>query len=801
MPHTSTSERALSPDVPSGRCRHCGDACPAPVTTADGEFCCDGCAAAFELITAHGCATFYAGGPSGMAPRSATAGSYAVLDVAAVASRLVSVDRDQVAHVTFRIPAIHCASCVWLLEHLWRIETAVCRADVDLVRRTVRIAFRPADLSLRTLAERLAALGYPPVIDAEPAGDQVRAERRTLYLRLGVAGFAFGNVMLFSIPRYANGAPLDPTFQELFNGLNLALALPVLLYSAAPWFTSAWRALRARAVTLDVPVALGLGVLFARSVTDIASGRGEGFLDSFSGLVFFLLIGRLFQQKAFASMAFDRGVRSFLPLSVRVERGADVRLTPVEELVAGDLMIVRPHEVVPADAVLVDANGLIDYAFTTGESTPAAVARGTEVAAGGRVVGRALRLLVSGRTSQSRLVALWDNPVFRRRKAHWLSEVSSRFGVWFTVATLALAAAGAIAWWPDAGRAAAVATAVLIIACPCALTLAAPIALGTAMGVLGRAGCYLKHPAVVLDLSRIDAVAFDKTGTLTAAGADDAMRIEQLSGLDLQLARRLAAESIHPVSRALAGREVATGDVTGVHEIAGRGIVGQVDGRRVTIGTAELVNAEVRGRLPLDRSRTWVAIDGTIAGWIDREDRRRPGTTRLVRALNRRAETWLLSGDRPAHRGQWSALFGTRTRFGMTPAHKLAKVRRLQAAGRRVLMVGDGLNDAGALAAADVGLAVSDDTACLVPACDAVIGGTRLAMLPSVLRYARRARRVILACFGLSLVYNAAGIAVALSGQLTPLVSAILMPISSLTVIAVSVGAMRWRPPVPGAAA
>ena len=803
-PQQNTSPGTHTTPVP---CRHCGEPADAgAVHTDDGVFCCEGCHAVFSLLTAHGLQAYYTcevgngtpGTRAAISQRNAARrdrGRFAVLDDPEVAARFIETDRRGMARVTFPVPAMHCASCIWLLEQLWRFDAGIVRSEADLLRRTVRVAFDPARTTLRAVAERLASLGYEPVLDPERTRAAVPAARREIYLKIGLAGFAFGNVMLFSIPRYVNGAPLDPAFQRLFDTLNILFALPVLFYSASDYFRAAWRALRARASTLDIPVALGLAVLFLRSIVEIASGRGEGFLDSFSGLVLFLLIGKLFQQKAFDRIAFDRTVRSFFPLSVRVERGAAAVLTPIEQLEPGDVVLLRPGEVVPADATLLDADAAIDYAFVTGEQLPVPLRRGDAVQAGGRVSDRAIRVRVDRPVSRSRLTELWNNPVFTRPKPAWLTGITAAFAWWFTVLALAIAAAGAIAWWPDVAQSAAVATAVLIIACPCALTLSAPITLGTAMGALGRAGCYLKHAGVALDLSRVDTIAFDKTGTLTTATAQAQPECTGLDAARWALVRRLAAHSAHPVSRAIAGTDAVRGDVVDVREQTGEGLSGLVAGRRVVLGSAAFVARETGLPIPTTDERTCAAVDGEV-GWVRLTTPERPGMAQAAAALAASHEMWLLSGDHAAEASRWRGIFGDRMRFRQTPDGKLAAVRERQAAGRRVLMVGDGLNDAGALAAADVGLAVSDDTACLVPACDAVIQGDRLASLPAFLAYARRAKRVVMLCFAVSIIYNVVGLSFALAGQLTPLVTAILMPVSSLTIVGLSVGLMR-RGPLP----
>lgn len=793
---STTSRDALAEDV--AVCRHCGDSCDrAAIVTAAGTFCCNGCESVFTLLATHGMTAFYTcdvqPGTSQRAASQRDPGRFAALDDPEVARRFVTPRGDGLARVLFPTPTMHCASCLWLLEQLWRFHPGIVRSEANLMNRTVAVEFRPADISLRAIAEQLASLGYEPVLDQEPTAG-VPATRRRLYLKIGLAGFAFGNVMLFSIPRYANGAALPPAFQELFGVLNLVFSLPVLLFSASDYFRAAWSAARARTITLDVPIALGLAVLFGRSAVEIISGAGEGFLDSFSGLVFFLLIGKLFQQKAFESIAFDRTVQSFLPLSVRVERESGVALTRVELLRPGDTIALRPQEVVPADSVLLDDHGAIDYAFVTGEQAPVAIERGALIQAGGRVSGQALRMTVARATSNSRLAGLWSDPVFEQDKAHWLTELLARFGWWFTVIAMSLAVIGAIAWWPDGRKAAEVATAVLMIACPCAFTLAAPMTLGTAMGVLGRAGFYLKNSAVALDLSRVDTIAFDKTGTLTTAAADATVTTSGFSDDEWRLVQRLAAQSVHPVSRAIAGSLTGAGQADHIVETSGRGVTGTIDGHRVVLGSASYV-ADVTGHSITRESGadlvTWAAVDDHAPGTIRLSAPDRPGMPAATLAIASRYVTWLLSGDHATEAPRWAAAFGDRMKFRQSPEDKLATVRAEQAASRRVAMIGDGLNDAGALAAANVGIAVSDETACLVPACDAVIRGDQLPKLPQFLAYARRAQRVIVICFVVSIAYNWLGLTLALTGRLTPLATAILMPVSSLTIVALSVGLMR----------
>lgn len=786
---------AAAAPAPGLQCRHCGEPCEArPIVEEENAFCCRGCQSVYALLQREGLDHFYACEiPPGVSQRDVehrAADRFAALDDPRARAAFVEFDDGRVARARLPVPALHCASCVWLLERLWRIDPGVLSCEVDLLRQTVRVTYRPHLVTLRALAERLAALGYEPVIAVEQPAPGASAPRRRLYRQIGVAGFAFGNIMIFSIPRYANGGTLDGGFQRLFDTLNLLFAVPVLLFSAADWFVAAWRSLRTRHVTLEVPVALGLAVIFIRSLVDIVSGAGEGFLDSFAGLVLFLLIGRLFQQKTFEQMAFDRTYRSFFPLSVRVERDGGCDVVPLEHVAPGDHIVVRPRELVPADAVLLDGRGLVDYAFVTGEQTPVGVATADTVQAGGRVVGGTLRLRVSRPVSHSQLAGLWANPLLRAPAKPWIADVADRFGLWFTLAAVTLAVAGALWWWPDAAMSARVATAVLIIACPCALTLAAPVTLGTALGQLGQRGLHVRHTSVVFDLSRIDTIAFDKTGTLTTSVAPVVVEHGGLSDRCWRLVRAAAAESVHPVSRALAASGEARGTATDVVEAPGLGLSATVNGCRVRIGSAGFVGAPFGAAADL----THVSVDG-VCGWVRTKVPPRAGIDATLRSLAQAYDVRLISGDHDAEAGRWQPVFGAGMAFRQSPAAKLASIRDLQQSGARVLMVGDGLNDAGALAGADVGIAVSDATACVVPACDAIVDGRHVRDLPAYLRYARRARHVIVFCFAVSILYNVVGLTLALAGALTPLASAILMPVSSLTVVGVSAGAMRWCAP------
>lgn len=772
-------------------CAHCGDLCDRDAVS-DGvhTFCCTGCRSVYEILSTNDLCSYYdldAHPASSM--KGASTDEYAALDDPSVERHFVEFDAARSRRLRFEIPSMHCASCVWLLEQLDRLDPGITRSQVDLLRKLVRVEIDPTRTSTRAVAMLLASVGYRPLVRPEGA-EGTSPAIRAIYLRMGVAGFAAGNVMMFSIARYFAGpGGMSASLASVFDVLSIVLSIPVLLYSASSWWRSAWSAIQRRTVNLDVPVALGIAVLFLRSVTDIVVGQSEGFLDSFTGLVFFLLIGRLFQQKAFDAVSFDRTYRSFFPLSVRVERRGTEEIVAVDAIRVGDTMVVRNGEVIPCDAVMISNVGYVDYSFVTGESVPVECTEGSIIYAGGKVVGRRMRLTATKSVSHGYLASLWDRSGQRTPRMS-LMRLADAFGKYFTIGAVGIALLGALAWFPNVAMSMEVLTAVLIIACPCALTLAAPATLGTAMALLGRRGIFLKNIGVLLDLESVDTVVVDKTGTLTTARHDILWQGRGLSDDERSIIASLAAQSTHPVSRSIAEGWGATELI--VHDVAehiGAGVQGDVDGHLVRIGSAAFAGA-IDDRIDV---AAWASIDGNVVGAFVLRPRIRPGITDMVQALHARRSVWLLSGDGERDREIFGRIFeDVHMRFGASPFEKVDHLQALRAQGGHVLMIGDGLNDAGAMAAADVAIAVTDETATLVPACDVIMHAAQLPDVTMLLQYARRMKHLIWWSLVFSMIYNVIGLWLAIAGMLSPVIVAIMMPVSSLIVIGVSVLGARW---------
>jgi len=751
---------------------------------------------AFQILSENGLERFYTLESSpGVKPLDSDETRYTALDQPHVRRRLVDFSNGKVTRITFRIPAIHCAACVWLLENLYRLIPGVGRSEVNFPRKEVTVFFDDDKVRLSELANRLTALGYAPELKLDRMSSMTAASgKHRLLMQIGVAGFAFGNVMMMSFPSYLGLNPAaESSLLRFFGFASLALSLPVLLFSAQDYFRNAWRGLKIRMLTIDFPIALGISALFLQSTADIVRHTGEGYLDSFTGLVFLLLCGKWLQRTTYDSMAFDRDYRSYFPLSViRRKFGMDESVA-LTELAPGDRIIIRHGELIPADAVIISGEARLDYSFVTGESEPVENSTGEYVYAGARQTGGLLEIELIKDVSQSYLISLWNNDAFHKPRERDLENLTNRAGRWFTAAVVVIAAATALYWWnTDPSQLARTFSAVLIVACPCALSLAAPFTFSTAQQKLGRAGLFLRSPSVVEALAGTDMVVFDKTGTITSAQSSNiAYDGSPLNDDEAAWTGSLARRSAHPVSRLISARLNADLQVDAFESISGQGIRGSIHGHDVRIGSAAWVLAGADTSLP----GTWLCIDGHARGRFLVTQSERTGLPLVVDAIRKSGRTLsLLSGDRDTASSQFEKIFGNHNdlHFGQTPHDKLDFIRRRQAEGHRVLMIGDGLNDAGALQQSDAGIAVTEDVSLFSPACDAILAGPSFSLLPKFLRFSRASVIVLKTAFIISLVYNIVGISFAASGYLSPMISAILMPLSSLSVIGFTTLATAW---------
>lgn len=641
-------------------------------------------------------------------------------------------------------------------------------------------------MSLRELVIMLSSIGYEPLISLQDVvKEQNKVSDRDLIKKIAVAGFCFGNVMLLSFPEYFGLATFEDQFKSFFGWLNLVFALPVVFYSGRDYFISAWKNLKNKVLNLDFPLALGIAIMFIRSVYEIASGTGAGFVDTLCGLVFFLLIGKWVQQRTYHHLSFERDYRSYFPVAVTLIEEKGEKPIPMDELKVGDRILIRNNEVIPADTILMKGDAIIDFSFVTGESAPVQKVLGEVVYAGGRQINQAIELEVIKPVSQSYLTSLWNNEAFENKKKKKIDTFSETVSRYFSVVLLIIAF-GSAAYWMffDTAKAWQSFTAVLIIACPCALALSSPFTLSAVLSIFDRNKFYLKNTSVVEQLARINTLVFDKTGTITAP---EGFRISfegNLSYEDQCMISSVARNSGHPLSRELVKWFNISEyfPVSVYQEIPGKGIQGIVKNRLVKIGSASFLNIKSEKK---DIGTVYIQIGNHYAGYFNFRQKWRQGLKELFAKLGGKLNMHLLSGDQDSekefllHSFPWEE----NMHFKQSPQDKLDYIQKLQQEKDKVMMLGDGLNDAGALKQSDLGIAVTDNINNFSPGCDAILDGAGFEKLPLFIHQAKDAVKVIHMSFGISLTYNVVGLYFAVQGLLSPLFAAILMPLSTVTII------------------
>ncbi len=781
-------------------CFHCGEPLPPhpfvlAIDGADRSFCCDGCAAAARWIRQADLGDYYR-------LRSALPGR-----VADAGTDLAIWDREELlrehAHaieggrrITLLSDGMRCAACAWLIDRALRREDGVLDVTANAVTGRIRIAWDPARAPLSRILGRLLALGYRPYLAGGDERERARvAERNRWLLRLGVAALGSFQAMMTAEALYLDfNNEMPVATRDFLRWITFLISSPVIFYSGWPFLAGMWRELRARHIGMDTLIATSTLLAYFASLVETIRGGAHVWYDAAVMFVFLLLAARMLEQRArnIATAQVDALARARPALATR-ERGDGSRETiPVAELVAGDIACVAAGEAVPADGVLLDNGAVLEESLLTGESTPVHKSAGEELYAGTVCRESPARLRVTRTGPETRLSQL--TRLVEQAQAHRprLARVADGIGSRFVVGLLLTAVAVWIGWRiHDPSRAFEVTLALLVISCPCALSLAVPTALATAHGALARLGMLATRADALDTLSRATDMVFDKTGTLTTAELElDDMRT--FDGFDAAAALRIAAalerDANHPVARAFlhadAGIPVAAPEV-----VTGRGVEGGIDGTRWRLGQAGFAAARA------DDGAIWLG-DGqrAVARFSLRESVRAdaPAALRQLRAQG--LSLHLSSGDAPARVEALAAQLGIDTAYArQTPEDKLALVRRLQQQERTVAMVGDGLNDAPVLAGADVSIAMGEGASLAQRAADLVTTGASLARIPATVEVARRTRRVIGQNLAWALGYNLLAIPLAAAGLVTPWVAALGMALSSLIVTA---NALRLaRPP------
>lgn len=754
-------------------------------------FCCNGCKTVYEIFSLHDLTYYYDFEKSPGATPQEIQGKYDFLENESILAKVLEFQEGNTAIVSLNIPHIHCSSCIWILENLNRIQNGISTSQVNFPEKKVRITFNSDLVSLKSIVYLLNSIGYEPYISLENYETGKNNIDRSLTYKLGVAFFCFGNIMLLSFPEYFEIKEfwLD-NYKPFFRILIFLLALPSFLYSASGYYVSAYKSIKSRMLNIDIPIALGIIVMFVRSTFDIVMDYGSGFFDSLTGLVFFMLLGKMFQIKTYSFLSFERDFKSYFPIAVtRINSDSSEESVPIYDVLKGNRLLIRNQELIPVDGILISENAEIDYSFVTGEAVPITKKSGDKVFAGGKQIGKVIEMEVVHSVSQSYLTQLWSNEVFQKNVEQKHKTITDKISRYFTPILLLIAFAGFSYWiFIDANIAFNVFTAVLIVACPCALALTAPFTFGNILRIMGKQKMYLKNALVIEQLAKVDTIVFDKTGTITTNKKSNIVyEGNSISDEHYRLIKNVLRASNHPLCRMLYDflPESKRIKIIDFEEITGKGILASIENKTIQIGSATFVGSFDLDVGEAEKTALHIKIDNVYYGQFNFQNQYRDGLATLFLSLSKNYQLKVLSGDNDGERANLEAILpnGTEFIFNQKPEQKLEFIKKLQEKGQNVMMVGDGLNDAGALAQSNVGISISENVNVFSPACDAILDAEEFSRLNYFLKLSQKSIFIIKMSFVLSLLYNVVGLSFAVTGNLLPLVAAIIMPLSTITIV------------------
>ena len=753
------------------------------------SFCCNGCKTVYEIFSINDMSCYYDFQASPGATPLDINGKYDFLENENIVSKLLEFQENSTHIISLYIPHIHCSSCIWILENLQKLQPGIGTSQVNFPEKKVRITYNPEKTSLKTIVELLCSIGYEPYISLDNYEEGAKVVDRSLVYKIGVAFFCFGNIMLLSFPEYfeVNEFWINQ-YRGFLRWLIFAISLPSFLYSASGYYVSAWKSIKAGMLNIEIPIALGIIVMFIRSTVDIIFDYGQGFFDSMCGLIFFMLLGKLFQQKTYSFLSFERDYKSYFPIAITkiLSDGSEIPVQ-VYDIKKGDRLLIRNQELIPVDGILISDKASVDYSFVTGEAVPIEKKSGDKLFAGGKQLGKVIEMEVLFSVSQSYLTQLWSNDVFQKKVDIKHKTITDKISRYFTPALLGLALVSFLYWiFISTDTAFNVVTAILIVACPCALALTAPFTQGNVLRIMGNRKLYLKNAMVIEQLAKVDTIVFDKTGTITT-NKKTSITYEgaALNELELKLLYNALRGSNHPLSRRLYDYIPNQDKKHLLHfeEIIGKGIFAELEEGTIKLGSSQFL--QHMSENTHKKTKVHVEINGVYKGSYVFNNQYREGLEQLFERLSKKYKLIVLSGDNDGERHILEKMLPANATlvFNQKPEQKLEYIENLQKEGNNVMMVGDGLNDSGALAQSNIGISISENVNVFSPACDGILDASEFKNIAFFMQYSKNSMKIIYMSFGLSLLYNLVGLSFAVSGNLLPIVAAIIMPLSTITIV------------------
>lgn len=758
------------------------------VLFSDLEFCCHGCEMVYKLLNEKNLCQYYEIDQNAgvKIQENQNSRKYDYLDREEIQSKLLRFRRDNLAHVIFNIPQIHCNSCLWLLEKLYKFNENIFHTEVHFEKKEVFIKFDISKISLKQLVQLLASIGYDPYIQLDEQKKNKSSKNRVEILKLGVTGFCFANIMMLSLPEYFSGGIIyESSIRQILPLISIALSLPVFFYSALDFFIPSYKNLKKGILIIDLPVSIAIVITFIRSLYEIYMGISNGYLDSMSGIVFFMLIGRWMQNRTQENLNFNRNYKSYFPIAIEKIKNETQQLSPIEEIYENDIIKIYSNEIIPVDAILSKGTAVIDYSFVTGETENIHVGIGEHIYAGGKQLQGAIELIVTKRHNQSHLISLWNHNAFQHQKITSNANYIDKIGIYFTWIVLAISMAAGIYWgmqhrynlmWNAI-------TTVLIVACPCALLLAHSFTNGHIMRILSQYKFYIRDASILNTIQQIDHIVFDKTGTLTKAEQQQIQyQGKQLNDEEKKEIADILSQSSHTLSKSIYNylNIPIIQSTSSIKEYIGKGIEGWINNKFYKIGS------DVFCQLNQDiKTHVNILLENQFIGKFQFRNVYRIGIQNLIQRLKNKYHISIISGDNAAEYNNLSTILplGSSILFNQSPEDKLNFIEKLKEKKQSVMMVGDGLNDAGAFQASDIAIALTEKNNYFNPASDIIMDADNLGFLDKILKFIQSSKTVTKIVFIYSIVYNVIGLYFALRGVLSPVIAAILMPLSSISII------------------